>query len=256
MPIVTTTSGKKLLKKAKSLWVIPYVYNSTLNDYVLGQTVYDLSAIIGDSITLEQGDGDTQSKNNEFTNEALVRNITAGEWKITAQCLDLQNGVLKALFAAYYNDTIGAAAMRKDYETLYAMIRVRFADTTTPDVYLPMVQMNSKLLLQQMKTRGSQGNLGGTAKSRKCAIVRTAATSSEAGALYPFTDMIYGTTLYSLDTPVLLLPQTAKILIMHHEDSENGETVYDELLTNISSNQDCCAHNRVVDNDAPSAYTI
>ena len=118
MSIVYTNTGRRLLRKAQSLWVLPYVYNSSLNDYVLGQTVYDLSAIIGDSITLEQQDGDAQTKMNEFTNEPLVKNISAGECRFTAQCLDLQNAVLKSLFAAYFNDSYGIAALRKDFPTL------------------------------------------------------------------------------------------------------------------------------------------
>lgn len=255
MPIVHTQTGKKILRKAKSLWVLPYRYDSTVGDYVLGQTVYDLSAIIGDSITLEQQDGDTQTKNNEFTNTPLVKNVTSGEWRVTAQCLDLQNKVMKALFAAYTNDN-GAAAMRKDYETLYAYIRVRFNDTSVPDVIMPKVLMNSKLLLQQMRSRGSQGNLGGTAMATLCAIILTTASSGNPGTLLPLSDTINGTTIYEVDSPVLFVPQASKTLILNRRDDEQGCRYYDEILTSPSTNQDCCAHNRVVSDDALSQYSV
>lgn len=254
MPIITTKTGKKILRKPESLWLLPYVYNENFNDYVLGQTIYDVSAIIGNSITIEQEDGETQSKTNEFTNEPLVRNVTSGEWKVTAQCLDLQNNVLKALFAAYYNDTAGISAMRGEYETLYALIRIRFSDTSIPDVYLPKVQLNSKLLLHQMRSSGSQGNLGGTALSRECAVIETAPTSEHDGELYGLTDMINGVTLYGVSTPILFVPRDKNVLILNHRDDEAGESVFDEILNNPGNN-DCCARNRVVYDDSPSTYT-
>lgn len=254
MPFIETKKGKKILRNPESLYVLPYVYDDTLNDFVLGQTIYDLSAIIGDSIVIEQDDGDVQNKVNEFTNAPLVRNATSGEWKVTAQCIDLQNNVLKSLFAAYYNDTAGIAAMRGEYETLYALIRIRFSDASIPDVYLPKVQMNSKLLLQQMRSRGSQGNLGGTALSRECAVIETAPTSEHDGELYGMTDMINGVTLYSVSTPLLFVPRDNSVLILNHRDDDSGESVFDEILQDPGTN-DCCAHDRVVNDDSPSTYT-
>lgn len=244
MSIVTTKTGRKLFRKAKSLWLIPYIYDSDLNDYILGQVVYDISAIIGDSITLEQQDGTSQTKNNEFINEPLVQNITSGDWKVTAQCLDLQNSVLKSMFGAYTNADAGVAAFRGEYETMFAMIRIRFADSNTPDVYMPKVQMNSRLLLEQMKTRGSQGNLGGTVLSRRCAVINTVASGRANGSLLPLSDSINGTVVYEYATPLLFVPQGMTPLIMHHRDEEEGKTVYDEIVKSPSTNQDCCAHGR------------
>ena len=202
MPIITTNTGRKIFRKADSLLVIPYVYNSTYGDYVLGDTAYDLSSIIGDSITLEQDDGDTQTKECEFYSEPVVKNVTMGEIKITAQCLDLQNAVLRALFGSYYNNSAGASAIRKDYETLYALIRIRFSEEDTPDVYLPQVLLNSKLLLQQMKTRGAQGNLGGTVLARVCSVIDSGTS------LLSFSDPVKVNNVYQIETPILML--TAK----------------------------------------------
>lgn len=255
MPFIETKTGKKVIKKPESLWVLPYVYDSNLNDYVLGQTIYDVSAIIGDSIVIEQEDGETQVKTNEFTNEPLVKNVTSGEWKVTAQCLDLQNNVLKALFASYYNDTAEIAAMRGEYETLYALIIIRFPDVSIPDIYLPKVQMNSKLFIQQMRSRGSQGNIGGTALSRMCAIVETEATETSDGILYGLTDMIKGEILYGVSTPLLFVPRGNRVLILHHRDDESGETIFDEIELNPPIDTDCCLHDRIVSDDAPSVYT-
>lgn len=257
MGIITTKSGRKILKRASSLWVAPYVYDANISDYVLGQTIYDLSAIIGDSIVLEQQDGDEQTKTNEFTGQPLVKNVTTGEWKFTAQCLDLQDKVLRALFSVYFNDTIGASAMRGDYTTMYAMIRIRFSDATTPDVFLPKVLLNSKLLLQQMKTRGSQGNLTGTALPSRCAIIEDATQHT----LYGFSDQINGTTLYSVNTPVLFAPRMigsspTNVLFLNHRDEEAEATYFDQMITTPPTNGDCFARDMVVYDNAPSTYTI
>lgn len=258
MPIIRTKTGRKLLKNARNLFVLPYRYDTTLSQYVLGQNLYDLSAIIGDSITLEQSDGDTQTKENEFTNEALVKNVTTGEWKFTAQCLDLQNSVLKALFMAYTNDTYGAAALRPEYETLYALIIVRFSDTSTPDVWLPKVLLNSKLLLQQMKTRGSQGNVSGTLFSSRCGIIQS--SSQETGhvinQLMPLADNIAGMSVYTPNVPVLFAPQTYRVIVFNHRAEDDGETVFDLPNLAVTGNQDCCSHNIVVSDNKPGLAVI
>lgn len=258
MPIIRTKTGRKLLKNARNLFVLPYRYDTTLSQYVLGQNLYDLSAIIGDSITLEQSDGDTQTKENEFTNEALVKNVTTGEWKFTAQCLDLQNSVLKALFMAYTNDTYGAAALRPEYETLYALIMVRFSDTSTPDVWLPKVLLNSKLMLQQMKTRGSQGNVSGTLFSSRCGIIDPDAevVNNSEYSLIAFADNIAGTPVYTPSVPILFAPQSNdSVIILNHRVEEDGDTYFDrpDIAT---GNQDCCSHGYVVSDDNPAVAVI
>lgn len=250
MPIITTDSGRKVFRKAESLLVIPYVYNSTYDDYVLGNTAYDLSAIIGDSIVVEQGDGEVQTKVGEFYSEPIVKNVTMGEIKVTAQCLDLQNSVLRSLFGAYYNNTAGAAAIRKDYETLYALLRIRFVEDNTPDVYMPQVLLNSKLMLQQMKTRGAQGNLAGTVVSRMCSVIDSGTS------LLPFTDPVTSNNVYQIETPILFVPKTKTPLIVHHVDSNSNIMVFDEIKSEMDASTDCCEHNRNVSGSTPSIYSI
>ena len=258
MPIIETKTGKKILKKAKSIWVFPYVYNETLGDYVLGQNVYDLSSIIGDSIAIEQNDGETQTKENELTGEKIVINVSTGEWKVTAQCLDLQNSVLRALFGAYFNTDTGIAALRGKYETMYALIRIRFLDTNTPDVYLPKVKMNNKLMIQQLKTRGGQGNISGTALPSICSVVDVHASESNGvwtpGTLHQFSDDITGEPLYQVRTPLMFVPQNNQVLFINHNDTQNEEYVFDEILATIG-NYDCCSHNWIVSYNNRSVYS-
>lgn len=238
MPIVETRTGRKVLKKAKQLLMLPYRYDSDLSQYVLGQTLYDLSAIIGDTISLEQQDGSTESKVNEFTDEPLVENVTSGKWEFTAQCLDLQNAVLKSLFAAYTNDTVGAAALRSDFTTIFALVVVRFQDTATPDVWMPKVQLNSRLLIQQIKTRGAQGNVSGTLYSTNVGIKSTTPPD-----LVAFSDTVSGDLVYTPRTPILFAPQGSSVLVLNHED---GKYAYYDMVKLNPGNQDCCDHDYIV----------
>lgn len=217
MSLITTNDGRIVLKKAQSMMAVPYVYDSTIGDYVLGSDVYDISAIIGDTITLEQSDGNTEGKYNEFVGTPLIENTSGGKYEFTAQCIDFQNNVLKSLFGAL-TASGGAAAFNADYVEMYALIRVRFEDSSLPDVVLPKVHLNSKLFIQQLKTKTSQGNISGTAMPRNCAIENSGQT-----ALTPFTS-IYSSGTYTPFTPVLFVPRGRVALFYKNKQSNTFDT--------------------------------
>lgn len=256
MGIITTKDGRKVLKKAASLTVVPYVWDSTAKDWVLGGVAYDLSAIIGDSITLEQSEGDKDKKKNEFTPVPVIENITSGDWGFTAQCLDLQNNVLKALFGALTaTETQGGmdydfAAFLEDYTTIYALVKISFRDTDTPDVYLPKVLLNSQLTLSQMKTRGSQGNLAGTAFVQMCGVM-----SKDIATLHliQFTDM-NNQGVYAMRTPILFVPQGYTPVFLH-DIAQNGTHTFSRLDLSVVSGS-CVSHDIAVANISTGIYTI
>ena len=168
MALIETKYGRTVLKKAESMMVVPYVYDSTLNDYVLGEDVYDISAVIGDSIVIEQSDGSTTAKENEFVGSPLLEAVSGSKYEFTAQCIDLQDSVLKSMFGAMTVEGVnGAVAFNDDFVKIYALIRVRFKEESIPDVILPKVQMNSKLFINQLSSRMSQGNIAGTALPKR-----------------------------------------------------------------------------------------
>lgn len=256
MPLIETKTGRKYLRKAESMMLVPYAYDSTqgVEDYVLGSDVYDISAVIGDSIVLEQKDGEVEEKFNEFVQSPLVRNVTAGSYDFTAQCLDLQDKVLRALFGAYTasgtNGVVnGVAALPDDYQLQYAMIRIRFHDINLSDVILPKVQMNSKLLMQQMKTRGSQGNVSGTALSQRVAVVDRDAVSPMA---LQFGSQVVGETTFIPLTPIIFVPRTYTPMVLHHKD-ENDDNKY--VFSTVNFTTGSVSHNTTVD-DSDGTITI
>lgn len=248
MSLIETKTGRKFLRKAESMMLVPYVYDDTdgVEDYVLGSEVYDISAVIGDSIVLEQKDGEVDEKFNEFVQSPIVRNVTAGAYDFTAQCLDLQDKVLRALFGAYTasgtNGVVnGVAAFPDDYQLQYAMIRIRFRDTNLSDVILPKVQMNSKLLMQQMKTRGSQGNVSGTALSQRVAVIDRDAVSPMA---LQFGSGAVGESTFVPVTPVLFVPRGYTPMVLHHRD-DNDNNKY--IFSTVNFTTGSVSHNRIVD---------
>lgn len=216
MSMITTNEGRTVLKKADSMMVVPYVYNGSIGDYVVGNDVYDISAVIGDSITLEQSDGNTEAKYNEFKSSPLIENITDSKYAFTAQCLDLQDKVLKSLFGAMTTSN-GSVAFNVGFVTLYALIRIRFSDSSLPDVVMPKVQLNSKLLIQQLKTRASQGNIAGTALPQNIAIWGNSSSNTVESFVMPSNN---GTT-YTPYTPVAFVPRSSLPFVRYYNGSVN-----------------------------------
>ena len=213
MSLIETTTNRTVFKKAESMMLVPYVYNSTVNDYVLGGDVYDISAIIGDSVVLEQSDGETTTKYNEFVANPLLETVSGSKYAFTAQCRDLQNNVLKSLFGVMtVNNIAGLAAFNDDFVPIYALIRLSFEDSGIPDVVLPMVKMNNKLYLQQLRTGAGQGNLAGTALSRGIAI------QGISNHLFQFQTPHNGGTTYTPYTPVLFVPRVHNVFVSYAGD--------------------------------------
>lgn len=222
MPLITTKDGRIVIKKAESMMVVPYVYDNNVESHVLGSSVYDISSIIGDSITIEQSEGEKVRKTNEFVSEPLLETSFGSRFGFTAQCLDLQNSILKAIFCAMtgsgkYGAVEGAAAFNDDYVLQYALIRIRVKDASSPDVILPMVKMNTRLLLNQLKSRGSQGNIGGTALSKKVAVEDNIGGQ---GGLLQFSVPATNSVTYTPYTPLLFVPKTNTPLFHHHTDGD------------------------------------
>lgn len=233
MGLIETKHGRTILKKAESMMAVPYVYDATIGDYVLGQDVYDISAVIGDSIVIEQSEGNTDTKYNEFVGSPLLECVSGAKYAFTAQCVDLQNSVLKSIFGAMtasgkMGAVEGAAAFQDDFVRRYALIRVRFHEDDMPDVILPKVKLNSKLFINQLKTRCSQGNIAGTAFSINVAIEDNLGSM---GGTLQFSDPATNSTTYTPYTPVIFVPKTHTPLFFHHE--EDGDHYYS--LVNFST---------------------
>lgn len=227
MALIETKNGRTILKKAESMMLVPYVYNNSLSDYVIGNDIYDISAIIGDSIVIEQSEGETATKYNEFKASPLLECVSGGKYVFTTQCLDLQNKILKSVFGAMTVSGVeGAAAFTDDFATLYALIRIRFSDESLPDVILPKVKMNSRLFINQLKTRSSQGNIAGTSLTHTVCIK----DKNNNGHLLQFSSP----NTYMPSSPVVFVPKSYSVMF---SKTNNSSTVYEVDFENGNKTQ-------------------
>lgn len=215
MSLITTNDGRIIFKKAESVMLVPYIYDNNFRSYVLNtlDNVYDISAIVGDTIEIQREEGDSFTKENEFISEPLLK-IVSGKYVFSAQCIDLQNQVLRSVFGAMtgrfnYNQIQGLAAFQQEQITnnagdgsMYVLARIRFKDSNLPDVFIPKMELNSKLFVNQLKSRVSQGNINGTALQHKVAV-----DWGQYNYLCPFNGIFKSATTYCPNTPLLFVPR-------------------------------------------------
>ena len=119
------------------------------------------------------------------------------------------------------------------------MIRIQFSNSELSDIILPKVQMNSKMMLQQLKSRGSQGNVSGTALSRMVAVVDNHADTPMvvqfgASGMEP---------TYAPVTPVLFVARGNSAMVLHHYDEGRDRYVF----STVNFTTGTVSHNRSVD---------
>lgn len=215
MSLITTKDNRIILKKAESVMFVPYMYDDMFRTYRLkiSDNVYDISSIVGDTIEIQMEDGDSFSKENEFLSVPLLK-VVSGKYVFSAQCIDLQNQVLRSVFGAMtgrfnYNQIQGLAAFQQEQITnnagdgsMYVLARIRFKDGNLPDVFIPKMELNSKLFVNQLKSKVSQGNINGTALQHKVAV-----DWGQNNWLCPFNGIFKSTTTYCPNTPLLFVPR-------------------------------------------------
>jgi hypothetical protein len=167
--------------------VTPYEYVSTTDDWVIGSKTYDLYAIIGDTVRIEQAESDKTHKFNEFTPLPVITNTSMGVWTFSADCLDAQNSVLKLIYDVQGNT--GITVFPEDVKECLCCIELQFADSQT-SVLLPKVSLNSTFLMENMKSSVLRNKITGTVLSSMVSFVGT----------YPTT--VTATLLQMSDTPI------------------------------------------------------
>ena len=221
MSLIKTNSGRITLKKAESFMVVPYVYDSAYG-LVLGEDVYDITAIIGDTISVEPSEPDKTTKNNEFKKSPLVECFDGGEYSLKAQCIDIQNKVLKSLFGLMVSSSIeGLFAVGDDFLEKHALVRIRFKDASSPDIIIPNLSLSSRLLIKQLKTNFSEGNIEGVCLPSGIAVIKTTVSTA-----CQFTDSASGETVYSPYSPMVSVPRGYTFLLYDHDLAGTNNAAY------------------------------
>lgn len=144
-------------------WVIGSDNKLTLDD--AKSKTYDLTAIVGDTLSIEQADNETNAIESELTDAPLIENITLGEKTFSLESIDMQNKILVGLFGwtegTETEGETGSVYAPVAYEHLYAMVEIAFHAHKNV-IVLPKVLLNSRAVLASMKTDVSRANITGT----------------------------------------------------------------------------------------------
>lgn len=155
MPTTTTKldTNVRTFSNAIGMTIQPYSDNDTLGD-----TIYDVTEIVADTVSIEPDDNEVNTVDAEFRDTPLFENVTLGQVQFAATCVDFQNAMMKAIFG--WSESGTGVFAPTSYTDLYAAIVVKF---TNADIVLPKVKMNSKAVIGTLKTGYGEGQLAGTA---------------------------------------------------------------------------------------------
>ena len=152
-----------VFQDAKNLYITPYTDANTVGD-----STYDIRAIVADSMSIEQDDNSVNTKDWEFGDSPLLENTTLGKFQFSATCVDFQNEIMMLLFG-YKQLGDGAADDTKIitaptiYKDLYVAVRIVFEESASKDIIIPKLKLNSKAVIGTLKTGSAEGTISGTA---------------------------------------------------------------------------------------------
>lgn len=146
---------RRVFSNLKAAYFTPWA-----NEGEIGDAIYDLVDIVGDSTSVEQAENEVNAIDHEFSSSPLFENINLGEKTFTTECIDLQNDVLKTMFG-WTVDEAGNAFAPVNYKDMYCKVELHF-NTTDDILVLPKVKLNSRAVIASMKTDVSRANITGT----------------------------------------------------------------------------------------------
>ena len=155
MAITKIDTNQLRLSKPTGIVFFPYVSNG-----VLRGDGYDIHDIVGDTYSGTQDDPDETEIPHEFSDSPLALSVTLGTETITMQCLDFQDDILKELYG-WDTSVTGFAVSPAQYKDLNCLVILQFG-TQGVNVVMPNVKMNSKSLLENLRSDIARGELGGT----------------------------------------------------------------------------------------------
>lgn len=155
MAITKIDTNQLRLSKPTGIVFFPYVRNG-----VLRGDGFDIHDIVGDTYSGTQDDPDETEIPHEFSDSPLDLSVTLGTETITMQCLDFQDDILKELYG-WDTSVTGFAVAPAQYQDLNCLVILQFG-TQGVNVVMPNVKMNSKSLLENLRSDIARGELGGT----------------------------------------------------------------------------------------------
>ena len=155
-----TNTGAKAVKLSKPTHIIVTPYNGDAK----GTEVYDLDAVVPDTVSVSQDDNETNDIERETSDTPILSIITTGKYQFAAEVADTQADVLKAL-CDFTVDTDGKMYAPSTYKTKYCEVAVVFEQNSKNiALILPKLQLNSKTTIESLNSNLAKVALAGTAQ--------------------------------------------------------------------------------------------
>lgn len=152
MAITKINSGQVRFQDATGIIFVPW------EDGEIGTDGYDIHDIVGDTVSLTQDDADRTEIPWEFGDDPLDENISLGNRNLTMQCLDFQNAIMTNIFGWEEDAAHDFTWAPAQYKELFCTILLQFDGKV---VVMPKVKMDSKTVLENLRTDIARGELSG-----------------------------------------------------------------------------------------------
>lgn len=201
---ITQLKNSKFLHKASHLYVTPWVTITPQSGdpYMQpGTNTYDVVQVLADTVSIEQADPDTETRDWEFGDTPLMSTVTMGDTTFAATCIDLSTGVLHNVFG-WSTAVTDIVAAPDSYQDMYATITITFEDKNSPIIVLPKVLMSSKATIASLKTSTAEAALSGTCMSAYVGMATTTAPTGSGliSTPYCFINVVDGNQIYITDS--------------------------------------------------------
>lgn len=118
-------TGVITLSNAIGMEITPYVSNDGVLE--LGDTTYDITEIVADTVSITPDDNEVNTVDAEFRDTPLFENVTLGQVQFAATCTDFQNDMMKAIFGwtehtEYKSVSVSGFTTKDDYVGYYILV--------------------------------------------------------------------------------------------------------------------------------------
>ena len=178
-----TNTGKTAYLVSKPKYIVATIGAGTENE-----KNYIFDHVLKDSTKFSQDDNTTNNIDNEVSDTPIKTNVTLGSYQFEATIEDIQENLLIDLCGFTKATNSGVVYAPASYVEKNVQIAVVLdsgkGDNTLVAYVAPLVQLNSKLILESLSTSMAGFSLAGTAKNATVTVGSASKTDSISTPLY------------------------------------------------------------------------
>lgn len=157
MAVVKTGAKRKVIYNPKYLFVTPFTGG------VKGNTTYQIEDVIKDSTSITQNDNTETKVEKEFSADALINVVQAGDYVFACEIGDMQEDLLEKLCGFKKDAVSGKVYAPAGYTEVFAEIALVFEfDGKYTASIMPKVQLNSKSTMDSFSSNVGRISVNGS----------------------------------------------------------------------------------------------